>query len=85
MRRAVAAAARIETEEKSDVSMGACYACNGCGKCRSWIKGFDGSCLMCGAEVPDGAKRCSKCGAPIPRPASITMEDATAEEATNNM
>ncbi len=46
--------------------MGACYSCNGCGKCTEWIKDYDGVCPICKAKYNQGDKICSNCGRPLP-------------------
>ncbi|WP_430622551.1 zinc-ribbon domain-containing protein [Adlercreutzia faecimuris] len=51
-----------------------CYQCSGCGRCLGKDTTAPGvtRCPCCRAEVPEGDRRCPKCGAFIrPAPGSL--------------
>lgn len=52
--------------------VGACYSCNGCGKCRTWMKGLEGACPFCRKPVATGDARCPSCGRALPLPPGAT-------------
>ena len=55
--------------------MGACYSCNGCGKCREWIKELENACPICRNPIPEKSTRCPACGNPLPLPAGVSQPD----------
>ena len=38
--------------------MGACYSCNGCGKCREWMRDLEHACPLCKTPVEASDNRC---------------------------
>ncbi len=46
--------------------MGACYACNGCGKCRVWMDELKGKCPFCQTPYQEEDRLCASCGKPLP-------------------
>ncbi len=54
--------------------MGACYGCNGCGKCRMWMEEVRGLCPKCKVRVPPDARTCPKCGFTLPLPPGMTTK-----------
>lgn len=62
--------------------MGACYSCNGCGKCREWMKDLEHTCPICRTPVEASDTRCPNCSRPLPLPAGIVQQNKNENQKT---
>lgn len=57
--------------------MGACYSCNGCGKCIAWIEEAAAKCPRCGEPLEPEQATCPTCGArrpPLPNAPGVSHQ-----------
>ena len=66
---------RSHQAREGSETMGACYSCNNCGKCRELSQQLAGLCPMCRAPLPPDAAKCPACGKPVPRKPGLTRAD----------